>query len=469
MNIEEENTDENLPDKSEQTTEANKEQTVEVGKQTTKMLYMPRPFSEEEFNNILILQYLVSLNDAEFKTLLNCEKTEENINAYINGTKKPSKKLLNKVKDDYELIITDMQNFALEGKYTVALGIAERLAAFTQDDLEYIQYKEGNQPDLSSYVKIRFANISSMSWTLDFIENVEKANKIANNSSTVNMKNAEKIYNQLRGYELNLDDEQKSSVYFIISEVFRKAQLVPGVYREPEPCGKEIFCLQMVLENTDSLSMVDCCLDRLSYDDELLKNNTSLLINAYKRVLDRKTSLFPEDDYRINSQIAQLYQKDTTEKSVSYSKIPDGNIAKLRWAQYFYERAYKKAPKNRQKVTALEEIAKIHQFLGRKHEALDYAYKATQFMTSPEKYEKMLEIAEKDDRLNALNIIQKTLKKIKKEKLPQAMKSIVCQRAIDLAKTKYKDEKVISSVERLASNTILTPNKKIVRKSSTRE
>jgi len=461
MSSEEDITDENLPEKDEQTTENIKE--------PTKVLYMPRPFSEDEFENMVIWQYLASLSDSEFQTTLNCEKTEENINSYINGTKKLSKKVLNRAGENYNLIITSMQNFALEGKYDIALGIAERLASFSQDDLDYIQYKEGSQPNLSSYIKIRFANISSMSWTLDFVENVEKANKIANNSSTVNMKNAEKIYNQLRGYELNLDDEQKSLVYFITSEVFRKAQLVPGVYREPEPCDKEIFCLQMVLENTNSLSMVDCCLDRLSCSDDLLKNNTSLLINAYKRVLDRKTSLFPEDDYRINSQIAQLYQKDMTDKAASYNRENSSNIAKLHWAQYFYERAYKKAPKNRQKAVALGEIAKIQHTLGKKHEAMDYAYKAAQFMSVPEKYERMLEIAEKDDRLTALNVIQKSLRSIKKEKMPLPMKSIICQRAVDLAKTKYKDEKVISSVERLASNTILTPNKKIVRKSSTRE
>ena len=47
-----------------------------------------------------------------------------------------------------------------------------------REDLEYIHYKEGKDPDLSGYIKLRFSNISSMLWTLDFIDHVNQANMV---------------------------------------------------------------------------------------------------------------------------------------------------------------------------------------------------------------------------------------------------------------------------------------------------
>ena len=53
--------------------------------------------------------------------------------------------------------------------------------------------------------------------------------------------------------------------------------------------------------------------------------------------------------------------------------------------------------------------------------------------------------------------------------MDEDIKHVLYTKSLEIIKRKSHDDKVISSVERLVTNTKLTPNKKIVRKASTRE
>lgn len=434
-------------------------------------LCAPRPLTSDEYRQIIISEYIDILSDDEFAAEFDCAKTPENIDALIQGQKKLSKSVTKHIQHSIAATFKAMQNFALEGKAAASWLLTERLAHFSEQDMHYIAYKEGDTRDLRPYIRIRFSNIPDVAWTLDFIENVETANTISSgNSQNINMKNAEKIYNNLRKYEPNLDAEQKSAIYFLSSELFRRAQIVPGIYNEPKPCSKEVYCLQMVLENTSMPSLIDCCLDRMSADKQLLKENIPLFISAYKKVLAGKKTLFSEDSYRINSQIAQLYQQSTGRSKAGFTGIDPQTAANLYWAEYFYRQAYKKAPTDKHKVTALNAMAKIQNSLGKRDKAVSSSVQAAKLMPVPERYEKLIETAAADNNaLKSLQLIRQTVTQIKKDKIPADMKKILFDKTRNIVRQKYRDEKVISSVERLMTNTVLTPNKKIVRKSSTRE
>lgn len=434
-------------------------------------LYAPRPLTYNEFHKIIISEYIDLLDEAEFAETFGCEKTSENIDGLVQGKIKLPKSAIKAMENSMNATIKAMQNFVLEGKAESAWPMAERLSHFSQQDMQYIAYKEGNTLNLHPYVRLRFSNIPEMLWTLDFIENVEKANEISSsNTSGINMKNAEKIYNALRQYEPNLDAEQKSSIYFLSSELFRRAQIVPGTYSEPKPCRKEIYCLKMVLENTSTPSLIDCCLDRMSSVNSLLTENIPLFITAYKRALSGKMTLFPEDSYRLNSQIAQLYLKDSERRPIGFVSSADNSAVNLHWAEYFYHQAYKSAPDNNNKIAALKAMGQIQNRLGNGDKAIEHFVQAAKLLPAPEKYEKLIETANTDhNSVKALRLIRQTISQLKKDKLPAEMKNILFQKALTIVRHKYDDEKVISSVERLMTNTVLTPNKKIVRKSSTRE
>lgn len=366
-------------------------------------------------------------------------------------------------------IFKDMQNTALDGKSEIAWTIAEAYACFTPEELKYIALKEGNTSNLRPYLKARMSQISAVSLTLDFVEAVENANQIAGSANIVSMKNAEKLYNELRRYEPNLDNEQKSRVYFLASELYRRAQIIPGVYNEPKPCEKELFCLRMVLDNTANPSRIDCCLDRMSKDDKIIKTNAGRLISAYKRALDQNRVIYPEDRYRMNTQIAKLYQKQLRQTAGSFMGRDLDDTSLLRWSEYYFSQAYKTAPNAIQKYEALTELSKTQNMLGLIKQAKQTSRKAVNLLPPPENFEKMLDVAASEEGAFAISLVKRTVRQIQGGKLSRGVKDVLGQKAIMITKLKTKNPKVISSVENMVKNRRLTPNNKIVRKGSTHE
>lgn len=439
--------------------------------ETKKILHAPRPLTEEEFSNIITLSYMECLPDKKFMKVFECEKSSENIAQFINGDKEFTDKQIKAINKNLSLTIKEIQNHALDGNHEVAIGILEHLANFSTDDLSYINYKEGNQPNITPYLYTRFSQVPGLFYTLQFVDYVNAANQIGSTvDSAINMKNAEKIYSNLRGYESNLDNQQKSTMYFLASEVFRKAQIVPGLSSEPKPSSKEVYCLKMVLSNTNSLTLTDCCLDRLSDYTKLLQDNIPLLISAYKRVLADKKTIFPEDAHRINSQIASLYQQKAQSSHISgFQGLQPDTITNLKWAEMFYRRAFAMAPDKRHEVSSLHSIAKVQSLLGLKQEAINTYLEAAYLIPEPERYENILDIAQQLENTEMQKLILNTVKKIKRAKIDNDIKQVLYTKSLEIIKRKSHDDKVISSVERLVTNTKLTPNKKIVRKASTRE
>ena len=420
----------------------------------------PRPLTDENFEEILIRKYFDSMSNEDFMKVFHCEPTDENIDRLLEDDSNFPRKFLTFVKKSMMETYKVIQNLALDGKSEVAWSMIESLAAFSTEELKYIHYKEGDNPDLTKYIRLRFSQIGHMFHTLNFIQTVEEAHQISDGSAVVTMKNAEKLYNKLRSYEPNLNAEQKSSVYYLASEIFRRAQIVPGIYHEPKPCDKEIFCLRMVLDNTSLPGMVDCCLDRMSRDAKILKKNIPLLISAYKRVLKNRHVIYPEDDYRLNSQIAELYQKNISSTCMAFSGADIKDQGNLSWAEYFYRQAAKKAPNNHKKYEAMNAIAKVQTILGDSKKAHKTLMTAAALLPKPDCYEKMLDIASKEDQ-GAIQTIKQTIKKINREKMSVQIKNILFDKALSVTRLKTRDEKVISSVESLLPNKKLTPNNKV--------
>lgn len=432
-------------------------------------LYAPQPLTEEQFDEILIRKYFALMDNRSFKQLFGKDLTSENVDHILSdGAHFPSN-LLRVIKQSVLATYKTIENMAIDGKSEVAWNMIENLCAFSPNDLRYIHYKEGNTPDYKPYIRARLSQVDHISNVLDFIDLIDEANEIsASNSAVISMKNAEKIYSNLRLYEPNLDAEQKSNIYYLSSEVFRRAQIIPGVYREPSPCTKEIFCLRMVLENTSQLSLIDCCMGRISSDNNILKQNIPLLIAAYKRVLKKQQTIFPEDEYRINSQIADLYKSGVNAPKSSYTGPDLQDISNLRWAEYYYNQAYKKAPNNNKKYEALTSVAQVQRLLGESSRARNNLVKAAYFLPKPDCHEKALDIAAQDKDYGIL-LIKQSLKKIKKDRLPVGIKNILYDKALRITHQQTKDPQVISSVEALLPNKKLTPNNKIVRNVSTHE
>lgn len=429
-------------------------------------LRAPQPLTSDQFDEIVIRRYINLMTEQGFQNAFQGDLTEENISAIIKQRNYP-KGFIKVIEKSLMVTYKAMQNKVLENEVDIAWNIAERLADFSADDLQYIHYKEGDSPDLRPYIRMRFSDIDSMRLTLNFVDTVEEANQISSSASSLSMKNAESIYNKLRTYEQNLDAEQKSKIYYLSSELFRRAQIVPGIYHEPKPCDKEIHCLRMVLDNTSLPSMVDCCTNRLSSDTKILQENTPLLISAYKRVLSKQHTIYPEDAYRFNSQIAKLYLQNVHINS-SFSGLDIDSVAALRWSEYFYKRAYSKAKTDRQKYKALNAVSKIQSSLGETVKARKTALTAAKLLPIPENYEKLLDLALTEDK-NAISVIKKTIRQIQKEKMPFEIKKILYDKALLITHQKTKDEKVISSVENLLPSKKLTPNKKIAQNVSTYE
>lgn len=425
----------------------------------------PQPLTDENFEEILIRKYFDSMSNDQFIKVFHCEPTDENIERILEDDKNFPPQFLTVVKKSMMETYKVIQNLALDGKSEVAWSMIESLAAFSPEELQYIHYKEGNQPDLTKYIRLRFSQIDHMSRTLDFIRKVEDANEISGSSANISMEKAEEIYNKLRSYECNLDEEQKSSVYYRASELYRRAQIVPGIYHEPKPCSKEILCLRMVLEHTASPSRVDCCLDRMSQDKKILKDNIPLLISAYKRVLKNHHVIYPEDNYRLNSQIAELYKKNINSSCTAFSGLNIQDKGNLLWSEYFYCQAAKKAPNNNKKFDAMMARVDVLKMLGEYEEAQKIEMSAASLLSKPECYEKLLDIAAKE-RDCAVQIIKYTIRKINHQKMPKAIKDILFDEAMTITKQKTKDPKVISSVERLLPNKKLTPNNRKVRNDS---
>ena len=430
-------------------------------------LYSPKPLTPAQFNDILIKSYLSNMDENNFTQTFNCEQTSENIAKIVDDDSIPDT-TIKEIEEYVDALFKVIQNHALDDKPEVAWNIAENIACFSPDDLQYIHYKEGTSPNLRPYILSRFANINSMQFTLDFISTVEKANQISAGQQYLSMKNAENIYNKLRSYEPNLDEEQKSKIYYLSSELFRRSQIAPGIYHEPAPCSKEILCLRMVLDNAPSPSLVDCCMNRLSCDEKTLKTNAPFLINAYKRLLKSKKCFYPEDKYRFNSQIAKLYLLNANTKGISYNRLDINDISALRWSKHYYHCAYRTAHSVPQKYEALMSISKIHSILNNEQEAKKTALAAAKLLPSPEKYEKTLDIALKDNEA-PIALIKSVVQQITKDKISATVKKILFDKALLVTRTKTKDPKVISSVEKLLTNVKLTPNNKIVRNVSTRE
>lgn len=436
----------------------------------TVSLSAPRPLTETEFEKVCVWEYLQLMDEAEFQSLFNQEPTPDAILTIIHSLQDWPEKLMTDVNQFMHKTIKHIQNTSLDGKPEVAWTIVERFAQFSQEDLQYISYMDDSASNLKSYIKMRLSQISGLSMTIDFIETVDQANQISSTrNQPVSMKNAEKIYNKLRNYEPNLDAEQKSAIYFLSSEVFRQAQSVPGIYTEPNPCDKEIFCLKMVLENTSNISLADCCHDRMSRDKTVLKANTPLLISAYKRILSKRSTVFPEDDYRINSKIATLYQNSVNRSSPGFSSIQLDDYSKLRWAEYFYGQAYKKAPTKIKKSEALFAISAVQKSLGEKQKSSLTYKKAISLLPIPERFEKALDFIATGDESDTLAQMQEIIPEISKCKLQQGIKKILYDKALLIAKQKLHNPTDFSSVENLVPNTILTPNTQIVRNSSTHE
>lgn len=430
-------------------------------------LYAPQPLTDSQFESIIIRKYLELMEDNNFQKAFNMEPTEENINKLIQE-RNFSTPFISVVKKSLIATFKTMQNMALDEKAEVAWSMAESLACFSPEDLQYIHCKEGDSPDLKPYIRARFSDVDNMRLTLDFIGTVEEANQISSSSSSLTMKNAESIYNKLRAYEPNLDAEQKSKIYYLSSELFRRAQIIPGIYQEPKPSQKEIFCLRMVLENSSHPSLIECCLNRLSSNQQILKENIPLLISAYKRILEKQHTIFPEDAYRFNAQIAQLYLNNVNTSNSSFCGLGLKDICALHWSEYFYRQAYAKAPNSRKKFEALKAISKIQKHLGESSKSRKTAISAAKLLPLPEKYENLLDLALTDEK-NTIAVVKRTIRQIKKEKMPYRIKKVLYDKALLVTRQKTKDEKVISSVEKLLPNTILTPNKKIVRSDSTYE
>lgn len=429
----------------------------------------PRPLSLEQFTRIIVLNQIKEMGPEEFKNTFRCEPTQENIEALIADVSCLPPDFINSCQKSWLEIVKLMQNFALDGKSEISWNMAESYASFTPEELQYINAKSNGDPDMHPYIKTRFSEISDVLLTLDFVETVETANTISSLATTaVSMKNAEKLYNKLRFYEPNLEDEQKASIYFLSSEVFRRAQIVPGIYHEPKPCDKEIFCLQMVLETTSLTGMVDCCLNRLSAHNDILKQNIPHLINAYKRVIEKQHTIFPEDKYRINTQIAQLYKKSMGQTGISFTGLKPSESSALQWAEYYYQQAAKEAPDNIKKCEALMSISDIQLLLNMKEKAHRTAQNAVKLLPQPDCFERSLDLAAKDNKY-AIPTIKRTLKDIRHAKLPAGIKNILYNKALQITHQKTTNPQVISSVEKLLPNRILTPNKKIVRKVSTHE
>ncbi len=444
-------------------------ETQNISVKTDTEAAAPKPLSCEQFERIVVLDCLKEMDAEKFKQTFHCEATDENIhNLLRNIAKLPASFITScqkKLADNFKL----MQNFALEGKPEISWYLAESYASFTPDELQYISDKSVGQPDMRPYIKTRFSEISSIMLTLDFVETVETANAIsATASSAVSMKNADKIYNKLRYYEPNLEDEQKASIYFLSSELFRRAQIVPGIYHEPKPCDKEIFCLRMVLESTSESGMVDCCLNRLSAHDNIFKKNIPYLILAYKKVLEKQHTIFPEDNYRLNTQIAQLYQKSMGNSCIAFSGLNSQQISALNWAEYYYRQAALNAPTNIKKSEALLSISNIQLTLGFKEKARKTSQKAVALLPEPDCFEKMLDLAAQNAEIG-IPFIKKTIRKIQKATLPAGIKKILYGKALQVTHQKSSDTRVISSVEKLLPNKKLTPNNKIVRNISTHE
>ena len=429
----------------------------------------PRPLSLEQFTRIVVLNQIKEMSSEEFKNTFRCEPIQENIEKLITDVSCLPPDFINSCQESWIEIVKMMQNFALDGKPEISWNIAESYASFTPEELQYINAKSNGDPDMHPYIKTRFSEISDVLLTLDFVETVEMANTISSLTTTaVSMKNAEKLYNKLRYYEKNLEDEQKASIYFLSSEVFRRSQIVPGIYHEPKPCSKEIFCLRMVLDNTAEPGMVDCCLNRLSAHTDVLKQNIPQLINAYKRVIKKQNTIFPEDKYRINTQIAQLYQKSMGQACNSFTGLSIQETSTLHWAEYYYRQAAKEAPTNIKKYDAMMSISDIQVSLGMIDKAHRTAQNAVKLLPQPDCYERALDLVAKD-RKYAIPTIKRTLKKINQANIPVGIKNILYNKALQITHQKTKDAKVISSVEKLLPNRRLTPNNKIVRNVSTRE
>ena len=429
-------------------------------------LYAPQPLTDDQFDEIVIRKYIGLMNEKDFQNAFHCEYTEENVNNIIKQRNYP-KGFIKVIEKSLMATYKAMQNKALENEADVAWNMAETMACFSPEDLQYIHYKEGDSPDLKSYIRTRFSDIDSMRLTLNFVDTVEEAKQICSSSVSLSMDNADSIYNKLRTYEPNLDAEQKSKIYYLSSELFRRAQIVPGIYHEPKPCDMEIHCLRMVLENTSLPSKVDCCLNRLSSDKDILKECTPLLISAYKRVLSKQHVIYPEDAYRFYSQIAKLYQQNVHTNS-SFSGFDISSVAALRWSEYYYKKAYSQAPTDHQKYKALNAVSKIQSSLGEYSKARKTAFTAAKLLPVPENYEKLLDLALTDGK-NAISTIKQTLRQIQKEKMPFDIKKILYDKALLITKQKTKDEKVISSVEKLLPSKKLTPNNKLAQNVSTHE
>ncbi|MBR1604518.1 MAG: hypothetical protein IJ660_00230 [Alphaproteobacteria bacterium] len=427
----------------------------------------PQPLTKEEFDEILIRKYFESMSEEDFVKVFQCKQTDKNIEKILQDDSRFPPKFLRVVEKSILETIKVIQNLALDGKAEIAWSMAESLASFTPEELQYIHYQEGDVKNLKKYIRMRFINNNDMFRTLEFIKTVEEAQEISDSSAIITTKNAEKLYNNLRSYEPNLNAEQKSSVYYLASEVYRRAQIVPGIYNEPKPCNKEILCLQMVLENTSLFGMVDCCLDRMSKDKKILKQNIPLLISAYKRVLKNRHVIYPEDSYRLNSQIAELYQKNISSTSIAFAGPDLEDKGNLVWAEYFYCQAAKKAPNNEKKYEAMVAKAKIQRLLGEIKDAHKTLMTAAALLPEPERYEQMLTIAAEQQQ-NSIQTIKQVIKKINRQKMPLKVKNILFDKALSITRLKTKDEKVISSVESLLPNKKLTPNNK-VRGGSTHE
>lgn len=432
------------------------------------ILQQPVPLNEEDFEKIIAQKTLENIDDEYFQQLFNKSKTEADL-ALLLPEALDNNEFIGIANNSLEITIQNIINNALDGHGNVSYNLLFQLCDFNQNEQLYIANDKDEkqiQETLPNFIAQRFANIPYMFQTTNFINHIATLNTArAKGGDGLHMVDAQNLYQDAQGFENLLTPAQKAKMYYLQSEVFRKANIMPNTFAEPPACEGELNCLQLALNNTDDYKIVSCCFDRFKKQTtgskgNLFEKNINNLIEAYKRVLENSS----RDDilYHSNQKIAALYFEKTRLKSITkYFDAKDR--ANLNWSAFYLKQAYKNAPQN-DCIATLNNMLEIYTLLNNKSMIFNVKKQRIKHLPPQDSINALIDLAiEAPDKFSDKEI-KGIWSKLKKSKIPTEGKVILGQKYVDYLPRLTKDKEYINqicqTVNRQKANIALFPSRK---------
>lgn len=287
--------------------------------------------------------------------------------------------------------ISETNDEALNGNTLIAFGNIANLAAFSTEEIEFMNT---NQISPINYLNTRFREIDVISDQIEFITNVEIA------ATNNDIKNPNNFSRKLISYEDYLNDEQKAKTYMLCADLHKPNVYLMQTYNAATAADYKYY-LEKAINYTSDYDIVADCQRGLGNkkDKRIIKNAYLRVIKEAKRNIrnmHRKEKM-QNIIYQANLKMAEIYKEDGIVPG--FRPQSSEQFKALEKAEKYYEEAVKtgKLITGRYNINDLKNLANIQTHTHNKTGWIKTMEKKASQLSGKDKFKVLLDILPKSE------------------------------------------------------------------------